>query len=581
MNFSQLATYIFKLEKTASRNEMTEILAELLEKSEGGEEVERTVCLLLGILAPNYKGVVFNLAERMMLKVLAEAYGKSREEVLKSYKSKGDLGDTAEELAIASGKGGGGNKGLSVEEVHKSLLEVAGDEGEGSQERKIRKMAQLLSKLESRGAKYVARMPVGRLRLGFSDKTILDALSVMDRGDKSGKKKLEQAYNVLPDVGLLTKMVKEQGLDKATEKVVPVPGVPVLAMLAQRLKTADEMIKKMGTVAVEPKLDGLRIAIHYKAGKGGFTKAFTRNLNETSWMFPELSEIDGCLVGREVILDSEAVGVDKTRQTMANFQTTMTRRRKHEIARLAEKVRIQFYLFDILYLDGRSLIGEPYRVRRRILEEAVRPGNTVKIVEREFTSDPERIRELNAENRNRGLEGIIVKRAEGKYISGRTGWLWVKMKEAEEAVAKLSDTVDCLVMGYSTGKGKRVGFGVGQFLVGVKDGEEVKTISKIGTGLTDDQFRELKRRLDKIGTENKPKEYAVVKGLTPDFWVNPELVVEIAADEITKSPSHSSGYALRFPRLVRFRDDKSGGQATTVAEIMNLSKQQKQISEKQ
>jgi len=140
----------------------------------------------------------------------------------------------------------------------------------------------------------------------------------------------------------------------------------------------------------------------------------------------------------------------------------------------------------------------------------------------------------------------VVKRANGGYVSGRTGWNWVKMKEVEGQSGRLADTVDCIVMGYSVGKGKRSSFGIGQFLVGVKDGDIFKTVTKVGTGLTDEQFRELNTRLKKLSTNEKPKEYEVPKDLTPDYWVVPSLVVELAADEITKSPKHTAGLALRF-----------------------------------
>ncbi|MBI4157368.1 DNA ligase, partial [Candidatus Woesebacteria bacterium] len=220
------------------------------------------------------------------------------------------------------------------------------------------------------------------------------------------------------------------------------------------------------------------------------------------------------------------------------------------------------------------LMDKPYTERRKELERAVKEGKLFRVVEHEITTDAKRITELNKKRRGEGLEGIMVKKVSGAYVPGRTGWRWVKMKEAEESAAKLADTVDAIIMGFTAGKGKRAGFGIGQFLVGVKDRDRVKTISKVGTGLTDEQFRELKVRLSEIKTKEKPKEYEVNKLLNPDFWVEPRVVVEIAADEITKSPSHTSGLALRFPRLVGFRDDKSPEEATTVLEIKKLSKLQ-------
>ena len=146
------------------------------------------------------------------------------------------------------------------------------------------------------------------------------------------------------------------------------------------------------------------------------------------------------------------------------------------------------------------------------------------------------------------------------------------MKDEQTSAGKLLDTVDCVIMGYSKGRGKRATFGVGQFLVGVLDGEQIKSISKVGTGLTDEEFKTLNSKLEKLAVAAKPKEYGLVNKLhEPDVWVTPSVVVELAADDITVSPMHSSGLALRFPRLVKFRLDKSWREATTLKEISDMS----------
>jgi len=567
MKFKKLSFYLEDLDKTASRICITEILASLFKESKANE-IDKVVYLLLGTLAPNYRRVVFNVAERMMLQVAAKAYNKDLNFVKEDYKKRGDIGDVVYSLAKKSK--GKSEKLLSVTEIYESLLKVAQDEGEGSQERKVSKLAELLSILDPMSAKYVARIPVGKLRLGFSDKTVLDGLSWMERGDKSGKDKLDKAYHVLPDVGLLAKGVKEKGIEKATENITPQVGVPVLPMLAQRLKKPSEMIEKMGKVAVEPKLDGLRIQIHHKKGKDGFTKVYTRNLNETSWMFPELKEIGKFIKAKEVILDTEAIGVDEERQKLANFQATMTRRRKHEIDEYQTKVPIKFFVFDILCKNGKDCMDGDYRKRRSILEKTVKRGKLFEVVDYTITDNPEEIIKLNTKWRKEGLEGIVVKRVDSGYVPGRTGWRWVKMKEAQEAEGKLADTLDCIIMGYSVGKGRRAGFGIGQFLAGIIDKGKVKTITKVGTGLTDEQFSTLIKKLNKLVTDKKPKEYDVHKDYEPDYWVEPKVVVEIAADELTKSPRHTSGMALRFPRLVKFREDKSLKQITTKKEIIKL-----------
>lgn len=557
-----------RLEATSSRIEITKILAELF-KNTPASEIDKVIYLVLGQLAPGYEGVILNIAEKMMFRVLAKAYKKEVAEVIKIYKEKGDLGYVAFSLADKNtGK-------VSVGQVHSILMTVAKEGGEGSQERRIDILTNLLGSLDPLSAKFVARIPVGRLRLGFSDKTVLDALSWMEAGDKSLKPQLEKAYQVLPDVGLLAREVKAKGVNKACKEVTPIAGIPVLPMLSQRIKSPAEMIAKMGEVDVEPKLDGLRILIHFVRGK--FVKAFTRNLNETSHMFPELGQIDKFVDCDSAIFDCEAVGLDEKTKMMANFQTTMTRRRKHDIGETSKKISIDFFIFDIIAKNGKSLMEDNYPERRKVLEGTIKKGGPFKLVSHEITKSPERITGLYEKRIKEGYEGIMVKKVNSGYVPGRTGWRWVKMKQGEEAKGKLSDTIDVVVMGYTVGRGKRADFGIGQFLVGVKDGEKIKTTSKIGTGISDEQFRELKKRLAKLETKEKPIEYDVHNNYTPDWWVTPSLVVEIAADEITVSPTHTAGLALRFPRLVRFRDDRSPNDATTIKELNRLFDLQKQV----
>lgn len=561
MKFSELSLYLQKLEKTSSRLEITAILSDLFKNTEAGE-IRKVVYLSLGTLAPNYEGVILNLAEKMVLRAISSAFSKPLEDVTKIYKEKGDVGDVAEFLNKGEGKN------PSVSDVFSNLIEIAGDTGEGSQDRKIEKMADLLKKLDPLSSRYAARIPVGRLRLGFSEKTVVDALA---GHDKEIQKQIEGAYNIRPDIGYIAYLVKEKNLKSAQPEI----GVPVVPMLAARLNNTAEMIKKMGEVSVEPKFDGLRIFIHYRK-KDNFVQIFTRNMNSIPLeTFPELKEVGKFIKADEVILDSEAIGVDPKREMFLDFQKTIQRRRKHDVAKNASEIPLQFQVFDILLLDGRNLIQLPYIERRKYLEKVVINGGLLRVDENTVTKDPDTIKEMHQRYLKKGLEGVVVKKTNAGYISGRTGWNWVKMKEEEGREGKLADTVDCVIMGATRGKGKRVGFGVGQFLAGIRSGDVFKTVTKVGTGLTDGQFKELNKRLEKITVSQKPKEYEVHKDLYPDFWVDPKVVVELAADEITVSPKHSAGFALRFPRLIKFRDDKGPNDATTVDELRNLYKLQK------
>ncbi|HLE48948.1 MAG TPA: ATP-dependent DNA ligase [Patescibacteria group bacterium] len=575
MTFSEFAEYLKKLEETSSRLKITEILSDLYKKATL-DEIDKICYLSLGILAPNYKSVVFNLAEKMMLQAIAKAYGRDSKDVTREYKEKGDLGIVAESLSKSKSK-----TGLNVLTIYENLLEIARDEGEKSVERKIGQMAELLERVDPLSARFIARIPVGKLRLGFSDKTILDALSWMETGGKSKSKTIEEAYVILPDVGILARSVKEKGIERTVKNVKPIVGIPVLPMLAQRLKSPAEMIKKMGKVFVEPKFDGLRVLVHFKRGK--FIKAFTRNSNDVTEMFPELQRIGEILNCDEAILDSEAVGMDPEMKRLLDFQTTMKRRRVHQIDLTAKAIPLSFQVFDVISCDGVSFMDKPYFERRKVLEKIVRKGNKLLVLDETLlTQEPEVINREYRKNIKLGLEGVIVKKYDANYVPGRTGWRWVKMKQEEASEGKLSDTVDCIVMGYTVGKGKRASFGLGQFLVGVisntngksKSGRKILTLTKIGTGLSDVEFRSYKKLLEKEIVKEMPKEYEIHKNYTPDFWVNPKFVVELAGDDLTESPIHTSGYALRFPRLVKFRADKGVNEATTLSEIKTLFKLQ-------
>jgi len=558
MLFSLLSQYLERLEKTSSRLEITSILSELFKETKENE-IKEVVYLSLGILAPNYDSILLNLAEKMVARAIALTYGQDGQMVNKLYKEVGDLGNVAEKFSTVD------RSQFTVQQVFLKLVEIAKDGGEGSQDRKIDKFAELLKSLDSLSVKYVARIPVGKLRLGFSEKTIIDALA---NHDSDIQEQIESAYNIRPDIGYIAELVKTNSL----KDVAPGIGVPVVPMLCARIKSYDEMIKKMGEVSVEPKFDGLRIFIHYRR-KDNLVKIFTRNMNSIDInTFPELLDVGKYIKADEVILDTEAVGLDPKRQMFVDFQKTVSRRRKHEIEKNSNETPLQFQVFDMLIVDGKSLINEVYTERRKLIEEAIINGELLRVDENTITKDPEVIRQLHEKYLKMGLEGVVVKKADGKYVSGRTGWNWVKMKEEEGHLGRLSDTLDCIVIGYFVGKGKRAQFGLGKILVGIKDGDSVRTLTKVGTGLTEDMLVEIRKRLDKLVSKDIPKGYETQKDLIPDVWALPNLVVEVTADSISKSTKHSLGLSLRFPRFIKIREDKGVNEATTLQELKDIAK---------
>jgi DNA ligase-1 len=607
MTINELAAYLARLESTPSRNEMTEILADLLNKADAGE-IDKICYLILGRLAPLYAGVEFNLADKMMIRVLAKAADKDTKTVLADYKKLGDLGKVASRYRRKKKA----EKSLAVSEVFDWLAGVAADAGEGSQERKINTLADLVSRLDYLAAKYVVRIVLGKLRLGFSDVTLLDALSWSEAGDKSLRKKIEAVYNIYPDIGRAAAVFKSQGLP-GLERIKVTPGVPIRPALAERLPSVEKVLEKLGEVAVEPKMDGVRMQCHLDSSKsleknerasyqvfdtaGAFVRLFSRNLEETTVMFPDVVEALQDLAEkkglRSVIFDSEAIAYNPETGEFLPFQETARRKRKYGVEKKAQEMPLKVFLFDVLYLNGEDLLERPFRERREMLEKTVGEGNEVfQVVRQEVGKTAAKLRRLFDLYIAEGLEGMMCKKLESEYQAGGRNYNWVKLKRAQKK-GGLADTLDVVVLGYYRGAGKRSAFGIGAFLVGVYDDEKgvFPTIAKIGTGLTDEQWREMRRRGDEIAVEKPDRRYVFDKQLACDVWVAPEIVVEVQADEITRSPIHTagqgvklegegrskdgaSGLALRFPRLVRFRDDKSFQQATTLTEILELYRMQ-------
>lgn len=576
------------LEKTSKKLEQTKILADFF-RSVSPDEVAPFLYLTLGQTGPVYANKQYNFGLEFMLYALTlvEGQGSQRTDLFgqsvglrdedakaqmkKRFKRLGDIGFLAEEVVRGARSK---RSDISVEELFGRLVAITDIGGVGSQDEKIRTVAALLSELDPLSARFVARMIMGHVRLGFSDKTILDALSWYMKGDKSIRKDLDDVYQRHPDIGEIAAQVLRGGLEGA-QKLDAELNIPILAALCDRLRSADEVIEKMGEVIVEPKYDGVRFQIHWD-GRKKTLHTFTRNLEENTAIFPELPKLLQELPVESVIFDGEAVGYNPETGELTAFQETIKRKRKHGIEAMASAIPLRFFVFDILFLDGKSLLRTPLSQRRELLENLfVSARGNLAPAPYLRTNNPAQLREFHTKQLGKGLEGVVVKRVDGPYLPGRQAFNWVKMKEAEGTTAKLSDTIDAVVLGTYAGRGKRTAFGVGAFLIGVLDPQRdaLVTIAKIGTGLTDEQFRELKTRaneLKKHTGKESPYQIEIPEHLVPDEVLPPQLVVEVAADEITKSPVHTAGVALRFPRLVRFRDDKGVGDITTTDELKKI-----------
>lgn len=567
MKFGEFSTYLEKLEATSSRLSLIEILSELFKKTPASE-IEEIVYLIQGRIAPFFAPVEIGMAEKTVAASIAIAFGGSKDDATKLFNKLGDMGKAAYEFASKS-KG----TDITVSEIFEILTQIAGTSGEGTVEKRQTLLSNLLSKLDPISAKHLVRVPLGNTRLGIGDPTILDALATAKLGDKSNRKLLEGAYNRTSDLGLIAKTLWDKGLP-AVEKLEVRVGSPIRSELCERLPNPEKVIEKMMEVDVQYKYDGFRVQIH-KDGQN--VRMFSRNLEEMTHMFPELIKATLEQVKAEtVILDSEALAYNPESEEFLPFQETTKRRRKHGIEEAAAKLPLKAFVFDILYKNGKQLLDEPLVKRMEILKETITEDDVLIRTKNQTVRDGKALGLILEDAISKGLEGVVVKRLESPYVAGGRNFNWVKLKRHSDG--ELSDTIDCVILGYIAGRGKRTAFGAGALLVGVydKQKDEFVSISRIGTGLSDEEWREIHMRADKIKLDHKPARVNCV--IEPSVWIEPSIVIEVLADEITKSPMHTAGktetepgFALRFPRLVSFRDaDKKPEDATDVSEIKRL-----------
>ncbi len=574
MTFKTLSEYYEKLEGTSKRLEMIDILSKLFKEADASE-IGKICYLIQGRVAPFFEPVEIGMAESMVAQAIGKAYGKTKEEVLKLYRQKGNMGLAAEEL---SKKRKAKSKKLTVSEVFEEILKIAKFTGKGTVEQKVSTLAEILKSLDPTSVKHVINIPMGTLRLGIGDPTVLDALSIAKTGDKKLRPVLEDAYNKTSDLGYVAETFFKRG-ENGVKELKLVVGKPVRPALAERLPNAEEAVKRLGgEFAAEPKFDGFRVAVHKKEDK---IELFSRNLEDTTHAFPDIVRgVTEEVKAKSVILEGEAIAYNPVTEEFLPFQETTKRRRKYKIEEMAKQLPLVLFAFDLLYLNGKDVTEKPYRERRKLLESIIdRDNKVVRLAEERILHTAGEITKFFNEEISEGLEGLMLKKLDSPYVAGGRGFHWIKFKRSQ--AGELNDTVDCVLLGVYAGRGKRTEFGVGGLLVGIYDEkrDEFVTISRVGTGLTDEEFRKVKAISDKLQVTRKPAR--VNSKVEPSFWVEPKVVLEFYADEITKSPIHTagwdgqSGFALRFPRLVKFREaDKRAEDATTVEEIKKLYGQQ-------
>ena len=568
--FSKLAEVFERLEKTASSLAMIDVLADFFPKISPGE-ARISAYLLRGEVSPPYEGLEIGLAQKMVIRAIVKAENIKTEKVDFLFKKTGDLGLVIENLRKDK-KGAG----LRIEKVFERLVEIAKTGGLGSQEKKINLLLDLLLKTSGLEAKYIVRTILGTLRLGVGEMIFLYGLSKAFGGGKKQKETLEYAFNVLSDLGEVAYLVSKLGIKKIAE-IEPKIGVPIRMMAANRIQELEEVGEHIkGSVSVEDKYDGERIQAHIK--KSGEIVLFSRRQENITHQYPDVViGFKKSFKAREAIVEGEVVAFDEEKNKMLPFQVLMSRRRKHAIEEYVRKIPVRYFLFDLLYLDGKNFLKKPLKERRTALERFFKEIAPVNFGRYIVTNNPIKIQSYFTDSIKRGAEGVMIKDASGTYRAGTRGWLWIKFKK--EYKEELADTFDLVVVAGIYGSGRRAKT-YGSLLAAAYSPKENKyySFTKVGVGFTDEILARLPKMFEKYRLPEKSK--LVETEMESDVWFEPKIIMEVSGSEITISPVHpvakdkikKGGLALRFPKFLRWRPDKSEKDATTVSEIYELYK---------
>jgi DNA ligase-1 len=518
MNFSQFAFLCYKLEKTPSRLAKIAAAAEYLKRLEF-DEIRSGVAFL--------SGRAFPVSDPRTL----------------------DIGPSAlfEASKIPAAENSPSTQ-LTLKDVVDSFGKIADASGKGSRKEKLLRLKELVERADAHERPILLRLLHNELRIGLHDGLIQEAIA---RASDAGLKTVRRAAlfrSDLAEVAVVALTAGTAGLQQVNIKLF----VPLLPMLSELSQDFDEIFKAhKGKTALEYKYDGARVQIHKE---GELVRIWSRRLSEVTSSLPEIIEIARHdLQGQSFILDAEVVAVGKDGRPFP-FQELMRRfKRVHGIESAASEIPLSLHLFDCLFLDGRSLIDEPYESRWSKLSAIAKGKN---LARRKITTEIAEAEVFLNEALAAGHEGLMAKALESPYMPGNRGKLWFKIKPAE--------TVDCVITAADRGSGRRRGW-LSNYHLAVADGAGgFAPVGKTFKGLTDKEFTEMTGRLEELQ-------------LTDDGYtvtVKAEVVVEVAYNEIQRSPQYSSGFALRFARITRIRDDKSPEQATTLAELQALYERQ-------
>lgn len=558
MDYSKICEVYEKLQNTSKGLEKTSIISNFLKEIKDNPE---SIYLLQGRVFPDYDNSEMGISAQLAIKAISRASGVSEEKTVDKFKELGDLGLVAEEI-IKNNKSQTAlfTKKLSTSKVLENLKKIPKIEGKGAVDKKISFVIDLLHSATPKEAKYIIRTVLNDLRVGVGSGILRDAIGdyCFNPKDNEDKKICTQAIQEAYDKSTDFAKVFEYAISDSLEKIKLEPGKPVKVMLSPKASDIDDAFRIVGRpAAFEYKYDGFRVMIN-KTNQGE-VKIFTRRLEEVTKQFPEIIEyVNENISAKSFIIDAEAVGYEAKTKKYTDFQAISQRiKRKYEISKARESLPIELVVFDIIYYNNDDLIEKEFQERRKILETIVREEKYKIILSKQIITDnTKEVEEFYSKALEENQEGLMGKSLTAPYKPGARVGHSVKLKPED-------NDFDLVITGAEWGTGKRTGWLTSFDVACASDGELLE-IGKVSTGLKelDEQGLSFKKMTDLL-------ENLVVETKGTKVKVKPEIVVTVQYQNIQKSPTYSSGYALRFPRITRLREDRGISDIATLEEIQN------------
>lgn len=582
MDYADLVEVYEELEGTSKRLEKTHIISEFLKKVRI-DSLPDVILLLQGNVFPPIEEKKIGVAARLVLKALSKATGLSAKEIEKNWTKTGDLGKTAESLIGKKKQATLSSTEVTVKKVISNLQKLASMEGAGTVDRKVNLISELLTSAKPNEAKFIVRTLLEELRVGVADGTLRDAVvwaffgkeigftydqkennfEVEDREKyKTYVDAVQGAYDLANDFSSIAVTAKEKGLSGLSGVKLKV-GNPIKVMLYKKAEDIPDAFEALGTpVQLEYKYDGFRIQAHKKGDK---ITLYTRRLENVTKQFPDVVKfIKEHVKAKDFIIDGETIGYDKHKQYIPFQKISQRIKRKYDIDRMAKEFPVEYNVFDVMFVNGENCLNKAFKERRAIIKKIVKNPIKfkIKLADAIVTSSKAEATKFYQESLSAGNEGIMAKNLEGIYKPGSRVGYGMKIKPVME-------TLDLTIVGADWGEGKRAKW-LSSFVLACVDDGEFLEIGRVGSGFKEKKeegtsFEEMTEMLKPLIIEKKGKHVDV----------RPKIVIEVAYEEIQKSTTYGSGFALRFPRLVRLRDDRRAQECSRLNEVETLYKKQR------